>query len=102
MKIIELKEIYMMCYLMALQVKTVVVYHNILANNMERIPLSKLYKFKCWRITHKKLYLEIWLSIWRTKLFGIFGYEEGGTSLEVFDDIVSDLKIDTLYIDKTF
>jgi hypothetical protein len=35
-----------------------------------------------------------------TKLFSIFGYEEGAGLLKnkVFDDIVGDLKIDALYI----
>jgi hypothetical protein len=39
-------------------------------------------------------------SIWRTKLFSIFGYEEGAglSRTKVFDDIVGDLKIDALYI----
>jgi hypothetical protein len=38
-------------------------------------------------------------SIWRTKLFSIFGYEEGaGLSRTKVFDIVGDLKIDALYI----
>jgi hypothetical protein len=45
---------------------------------------------------HTKLYPED-SSIWRTKLFSIFGYEDFSRT-KVFDDIVGDLKIDALYI----
>jgi hypothetical protein len=50
--------------------------------------------------TRSCIYREFWLSIWRTKLFSIFGYEEGAglSRTKVFDDIVGDLKIDALYI----
>jgi hypothetical protein len=76
-----------------------IVYHNGTANvfsNMERIYHSQTLQIqKCRRTAHKKLYLQrILTSIWRTKLFSIFGYEEGAglSRTKVFDDIVGDLK----------
>jgi hypothetical protein len=63
---------------------------------------SKLYKFRSVRRnrTQEVVSTENFDSIWRTKLFSIFGYEEGAglSRTKVFDDIVGDLKIDALYI----
>jgi hypothetical protein len=58
MRIIELKEIYMMWPLMAFAGKALLVYHNILANNMERSTLQDT-NSSGEEITHKKLPLEI-------------------------------------------
>jgi hypothetical protein len=62
---------------------------------------TTLYKFSVRRNPHTRscIYREF-TSRWRTKLFSIFGYEEGAglSRTKVFDDIVGDLKIDALYI----
>jgi hypothetical protein len=64
-----------------------IVYHNGTANvfsNMERIYHSKLYKLEVLgRIrTQEVVSTENFDSIWRTKLFSIFGYEEVQDSQE--------------------
>jgi hypothetical protein len=81
-----------------------IVYHNGTANvfsNMERIYHLQTLQIRSVRRnrTQEVVSTENFDSIWRTKLFSIFGYEEGAglSRTKVFDDIVGDLKID-LYI----
>jgi hypothetical protein len=101
MKIIELKEIYMMCYLMACG-ENCIVYHNGTANvfsNMERIYHSKLYKLEVRRTAHKKLYLQRRLDM-EDKPLASSDMKRVQDSQEPRFSMISvgDLKIDALYI----
>jgi hypothetical protein len=69
----------------------------------KNIPLSNFTNSEVLgEITHTRVVSTNFDSRYGGQNFGIFGYEEDFSRTKVFDDIVGDLKIDTLYIfDKT-